>query len=513
MTVNDIVRETLTTLKSSHQQMTPDNYMNAFCKIAKRKGMDLADCKKNDKYIEKLNPFLKDEISKYSIKEIDDLVTYLIATLNRFTGQEKNRQNIVLVSLVKELLSTIKKLHNREASELCSASLQRIEYLSDQNSFEILKEKWEKFSFSYSDDFLEPIKTYAKIDKKDLKKTISEIEKALIHESDNNTIDNMASMVVASLTPSLTSTMDDDIATLSYELKNAPKLINDKSVQQRIHKMVENRINVDKQEVKKRVLSLDELLGNVSKRLVNFIDTSNLSKERITKIKSELANFDHSKHSFETIQNRLIKIAESLEIETDSLNTKMQKDDEIVKTMQLKIKSLEEALNIAKKESKKDFLTSLVSKRGLDEELNRVHKSYIRYEIEYSLAFFDIDFFKKVNDTYGHEAGDLVLKKIGELFKIIKRDVDVVGRYGGEEFLAILPNTPLDGALIFSEKVRKLVEETEFLYKGDEIPVTISVGVSHCEGFSEQKDMIADADSQLYNAKKSGRNQVFPKNR
>ncbi len=511
MTINDIVRETLKTLNLKKISITPDNYKEIFCKIAKQRGFDLADCNRKNKYFDKLNPFLRQDISKYNIKKEEDLLVYLVATLNRMIVQEKNKQNLVLITLVKTLLQAISSLHNKEASDLSRASLQRIESLSEINSYEILKDKWIDFIENYNDDFFDKLSIYAKINKNNLKFTIAEIEKSLVHQEENSAIDSMVSMIVASLTPSLTNSMDDDLASLSYELKNAPHIINDKVVQKRIHTMVENRIKVDKEEVKKRVLSLDELLGDVSDRLVNFIDNSNLSKKRIIQIKKELQNFDHKKHNFETIQKRLITIADSLELETDSLNQKIRKDDEIVKTMQLKIKSLEKALSTAKKESKKDFLTSLVSKRGLDEELNRVHKSYIRYEIEYSLSFFDIDFFKKVNDTYGHEAGDLVLKQIGKIFADLKRDVDIIGRYGGEEFLAILPNTSLDGALIFSQKVRKIVENSQFFYKSEQIPITVSAGVSHCKGFDNQKDMISDADVQLYTAKERGRNQVCPK--
>ncbi|MCH9814013.1 MAG: GGDEF domain-containing protein, partial [Epsilonproteobacteria bacterium] len=364
MTITDIVRETLKTLNSNNTPLTPDNYTQTFCKIASNKGFDLIDCSRKDKFLGKLNPFLKEDLSKYNINTMDEFLTYLVATLNRITGQEKNRQNLILVTLVKRLLQTISELHNKKASDLANASLERIEYLADYNTFEIIKDKWLDFLTSYDASFLRDLDDYCRVHTNDLESTIDEIVKVLRIAKEDNTLDSMASMIVASLTPSLTDNMDDDLASLSYELKNAPHIINDIEVQNRIKKMVQKRIEIDKEEVKTRVLSLDELLGDVSEKIVNLIDNSNLSRERITDIKKELQSFDHSKHNFETVQARLIKIAESLEVETDLLSTKMEKDDVVVKTLQTKIKKLESALSVAKKESKKDFLTSVVSKRG-----------------------------------------------------------------------------------------------------------------------------------------------------
>ncbi len=510
MTISDIVRETLKTLNSNKVPLTPDNYANMFCKIAKKRGFDLIDCNRNERFLSKLNPFLKEDTAKYNINTTEELLTYLIATLNRLTGQEKNKQNLILTTLVKRLLQSITQLHNKKASELANASLERIEYLADYNTFEIIKDKWFDFLTSYDDALFDKLKPYSQVHKGDLDLTLNAVVTALEHAKEDKTIEAMASMIISSLTPSLTDTMDDELATLSYELKNAPHIINEKEVQNRIASLVEKRIKSDKEEVKNRVLSLDELLGDVSSKIVNLVDNSNLSRDRISEIKRELLNFDHINHNFETVKSRLTKIAESLELETNLLGKKMQQDDAIVRALQVKIKKLEGALNVAKKESKKDFLTSLVSKRGLDEELNRVEKSFIRYKIEYSICFFDIDFFKKVNDTYGHEAGDAILKTLGAVFIDMKRDVDIIGRYGGEEFLAILPNTPLEGALVFSEKVRKKVEAFDFLYKSQKVPITISVGVAHCNDYDTQKDMISGADEALYAAKQGGRNRVMP---
>jgi len=126
-----------------------------------------------------------------------------------------------------------------------------------------------------------------------------------------------------------------------------------------------------------------------------------------------------------------------------------------------------------------------------------------------SVVMLDIDFFKKINDVYGHQAGDYVLSNVGRLLKLGFRKTDVVARYGGEEFLAILPSTELVGAATASEKIRLAIANFRFDFNGTIIPVTISSGVSQITiGKETPTEAVARADAALYFAKKSGRNRV-----
>jgi diguanylate cyclase (GGDEF)-like protein len=121
---------------------------------------------------------------------------------------------------------------------------------------------------------------------------------------------------------------------------------------------------------------------------------------------------------------------------------------------------------------------------------------------------FDIDFFKKVNDTYGHDAGDAVLAAFAKILKKEARSVDIVGRFGGEEFMAILSETDTKGGATFADKVRKKVEKSRFMYKGDRIKVTVSAGVSERKKHASLKSVINSADEYLYKSKQDGRNRV-----
>ncbi|WP_313559748.1 diguanylate cyclase [Ruminiclostridium cellobioparum] len=161
-------------------------------------------------------------------------------------------------------------------------------------------------------------------------------------------------------------------------------------------------------------------------------------------------------------------------------------------------------------ESKKDFLTGLNNARQFDAIYNNIIEKSKTDKRQISLLFLDIDFFKKVNDTYGHEDGDIVLKTLGDLLIHNCRDIDIVSRNGGEEFSVILPDCTSDLALEIAERLRKKVENTSFiLSNGVIIKITISIGISsYPDKISNINILKEKADEALYSAKRAGRNRV-----
>jgi diguanylate cyclase (GGDEF)-like protein len=157
-----------------------------------------------------------------------------------------------------------------------------------------------------------------------------------------------------------------------------------------------------------------------------------------------------------------------------------------------------------------DGLTQVFNRRFFMERIRQEVKRVHRYGSSVSLLMIDIDHFKKVNDTYGHLAGDAVLAGIAGVIRRKLRETDVLARYGGEEF--VLLTTPMDGngAAALAERLRALVEESEFSFEGKRIRVTISVGVSSWDPSMEENfdDLVRLADDALYGAKEEGRNRV-----
>jgi diguanylate cyclase (GGDEF)-like protein len=156
-----------------------------------------------------------------------------------------------------------------------------------------------------------------------------------------------------------------------------------------------------------------------------------------------------------------------------------------------------------------DALTGVNNRRSLEIHLKEEFDRHRRYDRPFSLIMFDIDHFKKINDTYGHQCGDYILQSMATLISNSVRGEDILARYGGEEFCCLLPETALAAARSIAERCRKKVASSPFKYEEQIISVTISLGVSSMSEETVQPDMLLKkADEGLYVAKNNGRNRV-----
>ncbi|MFL5577531.1 MAG: diguanylate cyclase [Gemmatimonadaceae bacterium] len=181
---------------------------------------------------------------------------------------------------------------------------------------------------------------------------------------------------------------------------------------------------------------------------------------------------------------------------------------------QLRLKALVEEVQRQKVEleriSRTDALTGLANRRHLEERLDEQFEHAKRLGEHFAVVMCDLDKFKSVNDTYGHHAGDAVLRQCADILRRVAREIDRVGRYGGEEFVLILPGAQGDSAVTFAERVRKAVEAHTFTFDGGSLRRTMSLGVAawphpriaNCDA------LVRAADDALYVAKETGRNRV-----
>jgi diguanylate cyclase (GGDEF)-like protein len=171
--------------------------------------------------------------------------------------------------------------------------------------------------------------------------------------------------------------------------------------------------------------------------------------------------------------------------------------------------ALEKANSELEKLSRTDMLTQLNNRGFWEECLSQEFSRFQRYQTTCSVVMFDIDHFKKVNDTYGHQAGDEAIRQVSQILRENLRKTDIAGRYGGEEFGVILGNTDAQAAIIFCERVRKQVEAVTVVHENKEIRFTVSLGISQASNeTSDYKTWLEQADQALYAAKEGGRNQT-----
>lgn len=172
-------------------------------------------------------------------------------------------------------------------------------------------------------------------------------------------------------------------------------------------------------------------------------------------------------------------------------------------------KAIEELNTELEEISRIDGLSGLYNRRYWEEQFAREYKRNTRSLVQSSVIMLDIDHFKKINDTYGHPAGDEVIRTFANIIKKASRETDFCGRYGGEEFTILLPDTPAENVKFLADRIRRLVEKMPVQYEQHTITYTVSLGVAQFDPkFTDHMNWLDCADKALYRAKEGGRNQV-----
>lgn len=177
-----------------------------------------------------------------------------------------------------------------------------------------------------------------------------------------------------------------------------------------------------------------------------------------------------------------------------------------LQTLETETETLRTKLKIEHDRAMRDVLTGLPNRLAYKERVELEVKRWNRYRKPLTLIIWDIDYFKRINDKYGHKAGDKTLALVGQLLLKNIRETDFVARYGGEEFVMLMPNTQASQALTIAEKIRVLIERSGFNYNTVAINLTLSCGICEFTDDDQHDDVFIRADGALYQAKQSGRN-------
>ncbi|WP_457638670.1 diguanylate cyclase [Persephonella sp.] len=273
------------------------------------------------------------------------------------------------------------------------------------------------------------------------------------------------------------------------------------------HQVVE--IATDKkefsEEIAEKFKGIADKLDESLKELINNIDIHqekiNTHADKLEQVKKDV--------TIETVNDAVIEILHELKKLREE-NNKLKSE---LKSYHAEVISLKEELSNARREASVDFLTGLVNRRRFERVLEDAIKDKKQRDYPSSVIFVDIDNFKKINDEYGHLAGDMVLKELAKVFRFYLRANTVVSRLGGEEFAILLPGVEMPDAVKVAERLRKIIENRDIKIKTDQkedrkIRVTASFGVTEIRDEDTVESILMRADEAMYKAKRTGKNRV-----
>jgi len=506
MGLEQIVARAIKSLKAEQKEITPSEFQQAFCKEMKKEGLSHEECDKLQKFIGRLDEGYQKLIKSYSPKTIDEFVQFLISQVNRLNPSEANEYLTAQYILVQKILKATKQLRCKDAARLASTTLDKIENTKNSELLMGLAKEWDALAANYKPTEFARLEQFATIKSYFLDEVIGELK--LAFEKNTQNFDDIAILVIEGLRPSFTKEMQKELELFGKNLLNDPSQISQKRVQNDIKSLVSKRVFLDNKALKGKISEIDTMVTKCYAKISGVTDVSAKGAQKVGSIKKLIE--ESRDGDFETVKVKLTALVSALDGDINDVLSTLKSEHSQMENLKQKIKTLEGELESAKEEAGIDFLTKLANRKVIDEEMERFDELFLRFDDNYSIVFFDIDFFKKINDTYGHMAGDVVLASFAQILKKKSRDMDIVGRFGGEEFVTIMPKTGIEGAKTYAETIRAAVEKTKFIYKETRIEVTVSCGCAERKGVPNLKELIKASDEQLYKAKQGGRNRVFP---
>jgi len=257
---------------------------------------------------------------------------------------------------------------------------------------------------------------------------------------------------------------------------------------------------------------ISKLISITNKLMQNAIGDSVQGSQELANIKGDLKSLkitNSINKEVSTLHNKLISTVDTIENQMEHIHKNLVVSKNEVINLEKKVQELEQELDSTKEESSKDYLTQLLNRRSLEKELDILDRLYKTSNKNYAIVFFDIDHFKKVNDTYGHEAGDVVLQTFASILKKLTKNTDTIARYGGEEFVAIINYTNIEGLYSYLKRIKNVVNQNKFIYNEHKLELTFSSGVELRSNYDNPTQTLVEADKLLYKAKNNGRNKIL----
>jgi diguanylate cyclase (GGDEF)-like protein len=412
-----------------------------------------------------------------------------------------------LINLVKSTLRTLRKQninatpnnYAREFARQASKNRNKITELLELDSIaKDLFKQYPQLKNRQFDSYYELTKEYLKLQN--------------LCENHDIKFDYLIDSLEDIISPSIDHRIDKDIKNLVATLKTHPEDVVKKSNVDRLKNISKQRIEHDKKVINDKTSDIIKLTKLMGKYFDKSLIQSGNSLEEVNKIKSELDELElssTSRRELLMLQNKLIDTVYELGHNLKTSQEELKQNQSKFTKMQEHIEKLQENLNNARKDGNIDFLTGIFNRRAYDIELEKIENQFNIFNSKYAIVFIDIDHFKNVNDNYGHECGDAILKTFARLLNALTREGDIVVRYGGEEFVSLIKYDQEEEIKKYTKRIKSIIEENNFIYEDKKFKITFSAGVAFRSKYENYELAVKKADNLMYEAKNNGRAKIY----
>ncbi len=343
-------------------------------------------------------------------------------------------------------------------------------------------------------------------------RTYYDLSKELLEQTKNfSNLDYLISNLNECLAPSIDEAVTDKLKDFIDVMKKRPAEILDIRNINKLKSISQERISLDRDIVKRKAIDINKLTQLMIKYFNKSLLQSGNSLEEVNSIKTELDALELSSASKRELIQFQSKIVDSIynlgyTLEANQEEIKQSRTKFLV--MQEQIEKLQNDLEKERKESNVDFLTGLLNRRAYGFEIEKIEKQYQIFGTKYAIVFLDIDRFKSINDNHGHDCGDTILKTFAKLLSALMRAGDLIVRYGGEEFVAIVMYNEQEEVKKYAQRIKRIIKENSFVHEDMKFKVTFSGGIAYRERYEKYEDALLRADELMYKAKNTGRDKI-----
>jgi diguanylate cyclase (GGDEF)-like protein len=365
-------------------------------------------------------------------------------------------------------------------------------------------------------EFDEIIETLSPDEKKLYNEKKIQTFKDLAHVLNNRITDHDVKKFLNDLSfymgPSINKESTEYITKACIKIAENPNSLIDSKQLRMLREITNNRIKDDTSLFNEKTTDVRKLIVFLGEYFNKTINQNCVTIEEVIDIKKDIKSLKlspSSKKELKELKSELLTIIEKFEKKVDDDRNEIIKRKSQNKFLYEQIEELQSSLTKAEEEKSIDYLTGLLTRRAYILGLDKIEEKFRVFDSNYALIFYDIDHFKNINDTYGHDCGDFILKTFASILQKLTRTEDIIVRYGGEEFVSLVHYSDEVDVANYIKRVKNIITKNKFVYGKSKIDIKFSAGVTFRNKYESYDDAIKEADNLLYKAKEEGRNKII----